>query len=277
MSGTATELRFRALPGERGETVALLALNRPDAANAFNDAVIKEAVAALAAVRVRPGCRALILRGNGKHFSAGADLAWMKASANLSREDNERDAHGLIELFESLATLPLPTIGLVHGSAFGGAVGLTACCDIAIATRSARFCLSEIRLGLMPAVIVPYLARKMRPGDLRRLALTARPFGADEALAAGLVQQVVLDDELAKAAQSELELLLQGAPEAQAELKQLLQHVVQDSLKQGAHTARGIAKLRAGPTGQAGLSAFFDKKPAPWAVKLGPDWSLDER
>jgi methylglutaconyl-CoA hydratase len=273
----ATELGFRELPGTHGETVALLALNRPDSANAFNDTVIKELVAALAAVRARPGCRALVLRGRGKHFSAGADLAWMKASAKLSLEDNRRDAQGLTELFESLATLPLPTVGLVHGSAFGGAVGLAACCDIAIAARSARFCLSEIRLGLMPAVIVPYLARKMRPGDLRRLALTARPFGADEALTAGLVQLVVDDDQLETAARAELELLLQGAPEAQTDLKILLQRVVEDSLKQGSHTAEGIAKLRAGPTGQAGLNAFFDKKPAPWAVKLGAEWSLDER
>jgi methylglutaconyl-CoA hydratase len=273
----ATELCFRELPGAYGETVALLALDRPGAANAFNDAVIKELVAALAVVRARPGCRALILRGKGKHFSAGADLGWMKASAKLSFEDNRRDAEGLIELFESLATLPLPTIALVHGSAFGGAVGLTACCDIAIAAQSARFCLSEIRLGLMPAVIVPYLARRMRPGDLRRLALTARPFGADEALAAGLVQRVVGDDELEAAARAELELLLQGAPEAQTDLKILLQRVVEEGLRQGPHTAEAIAKLRAGPTGQAGLSAFFDKKPAPWAVKLAAEWSLDER
>lgn len=276
MSDPAVELKFQSLPGASGASIALLSLNRPAAANAFNAAVIQETVQALATVKQHPGCRALVLRGKGKHFSAGADLAWMKASATLSVEANRRDAQHLIELFESLAHLPVPTLGLVHGSCFGGAVGLAACCDITLAARSSRFCLSEIRLGLMPAVILPYLARKMRLGDLRRLALTARPFDAEEAWRAGLVQQVVDDHELTRAAHQELGPLLQGAPEAQAELKQLLQYVVEDSLKQGVHTADGIARLRAGKTGQAGLSAFFDKQPAPWTIQLGADWSLDE-
>lgn len=278
MTSSATvELRFQQLPDSPGAMLAILSLNRPDAANAFNDAVISGAVQALSEVKRRPGCRALIVRGKGKHFSAGADLAWMKASAQLTVEENRRDAQKLTELFESLANLPMPTLGLIHGSAYGGAVGLAACCDITIATRSARFCLSEIRLGLLPAVILPYLARKMRIGDLRRLALTARPFDAEEAYRTGLVQQVVDDGELNLAARNELSLLLQGAPEAQAELKVLMQRVVEDSLKQGAHTAEVIAKLRAGTTGQAGLNAFFTKQAAPWVLTLGAEWSLDEQ
>lgn len=277
MTAASVELRFRQLPEAPGSHIAVLSLNRPDAANAFNDAVIHGAVQAIAEVRRRPGCRALVIRGKGKHFSAGADLAWMQASAQLTLEENRRDAHNLTELFESLANLPIPTLALIHGSAYGGAVGLAACCDITIATRSARFCLSEVRLGLLPAVILPYLARKMRLGDLRRLALTARPFDAEEALRSGLVQQVVDEAELNNAARSELALLLAAAPEAQAELKVLLKQVVEDSLKQGAHTVEAIAKLRAGATGQAGLNAFFSKQAAPWVVTLGADWSLDEQ
>ena len=278
MSPPAVTLQFQVLPGTSGSSsIAVLSLSRPEAANAFHAAVIQDMVTALKQIRQHGGCRAVVLRGKGKHFSAGADLAWMKASAKLSLEDNRRDAEHLIELFESLAHLPLPTIGLIHGSCFGGAVGLAACCDITLAARSSQFCLSEIRLGLAPAVILPYLSRKMRPGDLRRLALTARPFDADEALRTGLVQAVVDDGKLAQAARGELEFVLQGAPEAQAELKQLMQRVVEDGGKQGAHTADVIARLRAGKTGQAGLGAFFDKQPAPWAIPLGADWSLDER
>lgn len=271
----AVELKTLPVADGRSDSVMLLSLDRPEAANSFNDAVIRELVQHLRTAKNNPKCRALVIRGKGKHFSAGADLAWMKASANLSLQDNARDARGLIDLFEALADVPFPTVAVVSGSAFGGAVGLAAACDIAVAAESARFCLSEIKLGIMPAVILPYLARKMRPGALRRFGLTGKLFSATEARECGLIERVVKDDELEAAVKEELNLLLQGSPEAQAALKQLIHRVTTDSLKQGSHTAEAIAVMRTSASGQAGLGAFFDKKPAPWSVTLGPSWSLD--
>lgn len=275
--GSATELAWRTLPAVGGESgrLAVLSLNRPDAANSFNDVVIREMIDHLVAVARAKDCRALVVRGKGKHFSAGADLAWMKASAQLGYEDNIKDARNLIGLFEALCHLPVPTLAVVTGSAFGGAVGLTACCDVALASEGARFCLSEIKLGLMPAVILPYLARKLQPGQLRRLALTGRLFSATEAETFGLVQRVASDDRLEQAVREELNGFLAGSPEAQSALKELLHKVQSESLRQGPHTAEGIAGLRVSASGQAGLQSFFDKRPAPWTKTLPPEWSLD--
>ena len=273
VTNRATELTFSQITPGAPETIAVLALSRPDAANSFNDDVIRELVAHVAEVGRRQGVRAMILCGRGKHFSAGADLTWMKASAELSVDDNRRDAQNLTALFEGIVGLRVPTVAVVHGSAFGGAVGLAACCDLAVAAESARFSLSEIKLGLMPAVILPYLMRKVRPGSLRRHALTGRVFSASEALTMGLVERVVAEAELARAVREELDLLLQGSPTAQAKLKDLMDHVLKSSFAQTPTTADGIAALRAGPSGQAGLTAFFAKAPPPWAAKLPEDWT----
>lgn len=269
----ATELVFTAIGGGRQGRIAVLSLSRPDAANSFNAAVISECVAHLKTVAGTKDVRALVLRGKGKHFSAGADLAWMKASAALSYQDNLKDSGHLTELFESLAQVNVPTIAAVHGSAFGGAVGLTACCDIAIATMGARFALSEVKLGLAPAVIMPYLARKMRPGALRRYALTGKIFSADEALAAGLVERVVPEADLDAAVRDELNAILAGSLEAQAATKALLARVIREGHQQAPHTAETIARLRTSPSGQAGLKSFFDKQPAPWAATLPADFA----
>jgi methylglutaconyl-CoA hydratase len=280
MTAPTSELRYVPVSGDAGsggDAVAVLTLTRPEVANAFNDAVIRDLTAHLRAAAGAPRCRALVLRGRGKHFSAGADLGWMKASAALTFDDNVRDAHGLVELFDALEALPFPSLAVVTGSAFGGAVGLAAAADVAIATENARFSLSEVKLGLLPAVILPYLARKMRPGSLRRLALTGRVFSAPEAQAAGLVERVVPEGELAAAVRDELSAFLQGAPSAQAALKTLLAHVVADSGRQGPHTAQAIAAARTSASGQAGLGAFFDKRPAPWVRTLGADFDLGDQ
>lgn len=269
---TATELRWLQLPAT-SESIAELALNRPDAANAFNADMIRELRVHIDTVAHTAGCRALILRGRGRHFSAGADLVWMQAAARLSYEGNVEDAEQLQHLFEGLTALPMPTIALATGAVYGGAVGLIAACDIAIASRSARFCLSEVKLGLLPAVILPYLARKMRPGQLRRHALSARIFSASEALEFGLVESLCDESELEETLRLELETLLQGGLEAQTALKLLHQEVVADSFKQGASTTTAIAKARTSISGQAGLAAFFAKTPAPWVRSLAKNWS----
>jgi methylglutaconyl-CoA hydratase len=269
----ATELRFLAIPG--GGSVAELALNRPDAANAFNAAMIRELIAHIDAVgqAARRGeCRALLLRGRGKHFSAGADLAWMQAAAKLTYEGNIQDAEQLTHLFEGLVNLPVPTLAVATGAVYGGAVGLVAACDWAVAAGSAKFCLSEVKLGLLPAVILPYLARKMRPGQLRRHGLSGRIFTAVEAAEYGLVEVVADEPALAATVRAELGTLLQAGPEAQAAFKALHHYVQQDGGKQGEHTAAAIAKARTSAAGQAGLAAFFAKTPPPWVRRLGDDW-----
>lgn len=276
MSVAQTSLTLLAAAPDRADKVAVLTLDRSEAANAFNDVMMRECVVHLRTVAEAQDVRALILRGRGKHFSAGADLAWMKASAQLSFKANVQDAGTLTELFETLVAMPMPTIAVVTGSAFGGAVGLTACCDYAIATETAKFALSEVKLGLAPAVIMPYLARKLRAGALRRLALTGKVFDAREAREAGLVERVVTEADLVSTVRDELSLLLQGAPQAQTAAKALLTRVAADGNRQGPHTAETIAALRTGPSGQAGLGAFFAKKPPPWVLTLAPDWRFAE-
>ena len=179
MSETATSLVY--LPtSDPEQTIAVLRLARPQAANAFNEEMMLEISAHLKAVREQTGCRALILHGQGKHFSAGADLNWMKSAAEQSPADNRAGSETLSRMFAALAELPLPTIAVATGAAYGGAVGLIACCDYTIALEKARFCLSEVRLGLIPAVILPHLKRRMRPAALRRLSLSASVFDAAE-------------------------------------------------------------------------------------------------
>jgi methylglutaconyl-CoA hydratase len=256
--------------------VAELAINRSEAANAFNADVMRELIVHLDTVRQTLNCRALILTGRGKHFSAGADLAWMRAAAALSYDGNIKDSEQLIHLFEALINLPMPTIAVARGAVYGGAVGLVAACDYAIAVKDAKFCLSEVKLGLLPAVILPYLSRKMRPGQLRRHALSARIFSAEEALEFGLVELVAEASDLEAVLRTELNALLQGGPEAQAAFKILHQQVMADGARQGDHTAAAIAKARTSPSGQVGLASFFARNPSPWSRKLDASWSLND-
>lgn len=270
----ATTLVFKPVTDDSPDTVAILTLSRPEAANAFNAAVISELTTQFARISGRADVRCLVLRGHGKHFSAGADLQWMKAAAKLTYADNLSDAARLAAMFEGLANLKIPTIALVNGSAFGGAVGLIAACDIAIAASDAKFALSEVKLGLLPAVILPYLARRMQPASLRRLALTGRPFTASEALASGLVVRVVPADDLEYAGREELAAVLAGSPIAQGEFKSLFAILSQQGFAQGKETSESIARLRTSLSGQEGLSAFFEKKPAPWVRELPAGWQL---
>ena len=272
-----TELRYVKAVADRPDLIGVLSLNRPDAANALSAEMLQGMTRQLQHAADHSHCRALVLRGHGKHFSAGADLTWMRAAAELDFAGNQRDAAILTKVFETLVTLPFPTIAMIHGSAFGGAVGLAACCDIAIATANARFCLSEVKLGLMPAVIMPYLARKMQPGQLRRLALNSLTFSGSEAYTYGLVQRLIQEGDPGGdlALREELLALLQGSPSAQKAVKALHDRIVADGLKQGPHTAEGIAALRVSASGQAGLKAFFAHEAAPWAIALTPNWRLD--
>lgn len=267
-------LEFLPLASGRPDLLGVMTLNRPDTFNAFNDQMIQQITEHAAAVGKKSDVRVLIIRAKGKHFCAGADLAWMQAAAGLSYEQNVEDALKLQRMFEALDEVPVPVIVTTHGMAMGGAVGLAAIGDVVIATEDARFCLSEVKLGLLPAVILPYVARRMHAGAFRRYGLTARVFGAAQARDAGLVDVVVSENTLQQTLHEELQHICAASPDAQAQLKQLYRTTRQNGLAQSYSTAEAIAMARTSPYGQAGLKSFFAKSDAPWKLQLSDGWRL---
>lgn len=249
------------------EGVAVITLNRPELHNAFNPDVIEMLSDIFEDLRGADGVRAVMITGEGKSFSAGADLTWMRAAADYTRADNREDAGALADMLRRLNTLPQPTIALVHGPAIAGGMGLVAACDIAIATRQAVFGLSEVRLGIIPAVISPYVLEAIGPRAARRYFLTGERFDADEALRLGLVHMVV-DDRNAMAAEAEkiVGAILDGAPGAIREAKELIEYVsfspIEDVMDE---TARMIADRRSTSEAKEGLSAFLEKRKPSWA------------
>lgn len=252
----------------RSGHVARLTMNRPEVHNAFDDALIADLTAAIDELDRDPGVRAVVLTGAGASFSAGADLNWMRGMAQASEDDNRADSQRLARLMRRLQFLSKPTIARVNGAAFGGGVGLVACCDIAIAAEGAKFALSEVKLGLVPAVISPYVIGAIGLRQARRLFITGDIFAAAQALAIGLVHETVPADELDGAVDRLVGLLGKGGPVAQAEAKRL-------ALGMGGMTEAGmesidadnaalIARLRVSAEGQDGLSAFLDKAQPTW-------------
>ncbi len=268
----AAYLHYTALENNEGvvtdDRIATLVINRHEAANSFSGELLVQLKKLLDEVQKDSTVRALLLQGSGKHFSAGADLHWMKQAAQLDYAGNVQEAEKLTAMFEALANLRVPTIAVAKGAAFGGAVGLIAACDYAVALDNARFCLSEVKIGLLPAVILPYLGRKMHPGALKRLALTARVFNAEDALSVGLVQAVTPADGIENLLHDELNLVLSASPEAQSACKTLYQTVEARSWAQGPETVEAIARTRASTMGQAGLSAFFQKIDPVWLRRV---------
>jgi methylglutaconyl-CoA hydratase len=207
-----------------------------------------------------------VLAARGKSFSAGADLNWMKRVSHYSEAENIRDAVALASLMRTLDAMGKPTIARVQGAAYGGGVGLVACCDIAVAGMGATFSLSEVRLGLIPAVISPYVAAAIGSRNARRYFLTAERFDAREALRIGLVHGAVEDADLDAAVERILSELLRGGPKAIAAAKDLIAHVTGRRIDQvlAEETAARIARIRVSPEGQEGISAFLEKRPAAW-------------
>jgi methylglutaconyl-CoA hydratase len=243
-------------------------MNRPKLHNAFDDLLIEELTAALLRLSSDNRCRVVLLIGSGTSFSAGADLNWMRRMADYTREENLRDALGLAALMQTLNGLAKPTIALVQGAAYGGGVGLVACCDMAIATERATFCLSEVKLGLMPAVISPYVIAAIGPRACRRYFLTAEVFTAAEAGRLGLVHEVVADDAALQSRGRELAgSLLKNGPRAMAAAKELIAMVAGRVVDAGliGDTAARIAERRASAEGHEGLSAFLEKRTPEWA------------
>ncbi|WP_305803928.1 enoyl-CoA hydratase-related protein [Stenotrophomonas sp. YIM B06876] len=259
-----------ALLMERAGSVLTLHLNRPALHNAFDAELIATLTAALDTAAQAAEIRAVVLAGHGVSFSAGADLQWMRAMASATEEENRRDSLALARLMRTLDELPKPTIARVHGASFGGGVGLIACCDIAIASSDARFGLTESRLGLLPAVISPYVIAAIGPRQARRYFTTGEHFDAATALNIGLIHQMVVPAQLDEAVQRQLDLLGKAGPVAAASAKTLVRNVAaasgeRDRLDQA--NAALIAALRASPEGKEGLSAFLDKRPPRWATQ----------
>lgn len=252
---------------ELGGAVGRITLNRPERHNAFDDTVVHELTEALRSMEADDGVRLVVLSGAGKSFCSGADLNWMKRTAGFSKEENQRDAMQLGALMRTLAHLRKPTVARVHGAAYGGGVGLVACCDIALASPEAAFSLSEARLGLVPAVISPYVVAAIGERAARRYFLTGERFDAAEARRLGLVHELAgsiaeLDETLARTVAS----LLACGPVAQRESKELIRAVARVPVASELirDTADRIARLRASPEGREGVDAFLGKRRPAW-------------
>jgi len=252
----------------KNANVATLALNRPETHNAFDAELILQLTSALEALDKDESVRAVIITGTGDTFSAGADLNWMRSMAKASESENLHDSLQLAKLMRTLNYLNKPTIARVNGAAYGGGVGLIACCDIAIGIEATKFSLSEVKLGLVPAVISPYVISAIGLRQARRLFLSAEIFDSALALRIGLLHEAVPFAQLDETIDKTLHWLLKGGPTAQTEAKKLALRVSGDSLAKAElmdkENAALIAKLRVSAEGQEGLNAFLEKRAAHW-------------
>ncbi|MEE3927609.1 gamma-carboxygeranoyl-CoA hydratase [Pseudomonas viridiflava] len=257
---------------------ATLWLNRPDKNNAFNAQMIRELILALDEVQSQPALRFLLVRGRGKHFSAGADLAWMQQAAELDYNTNLDDARELAELMYNLAKLKIPTLAVVQGAAFGGALGLISCCDMAIAADDAQFCLSEVRIGLAPAVISPFVVQAIGERAARRYALTAERFSAERAQRIGLIAEhyplAALDEQTSLWVDN----LLLNSPQAMRASKDLLREVGSGELTPALrrYCESAIARIRTSAEGQEGLRAFLNKRSPGWQAQADDSASYEK-
>jgi len=260
---------YETLEIELKNGVATVWMNRPDVHNAFNAQLIADLTAACRQLDADDAVRVVVLAGRGKSFSAGADLNWMKAAGAASEAENFADAMKLAGMLRTLAELDKPTIARVHGAALGGGMGLASACDICVAADRAVFATSEVKFGIIPAAISPYVIRAIGERQAYRYFQTAERIDAARALALGLAHEVVASEVLDAKVAEIVEALLQGGPKAQAAAKRLIRAVGNRPLSDAVveDTARRIAQLRATPEAREGLSAFLDKRPAQWVPR----------
>jgi len=246
--------------------VAQVTMSRPAVFNAFDEAMIGELDAAFAQLGEDAAVRVIVLAGDGKHFSAGADLQWMQRASAASRAWNLDDARRFAAMLARIEGTPKPTVARIQGAALGGGVGLAAACDMAIAADDASFSVSEARFGILPAVIGPYLTNAVGKRQAKRLALTTTRIQAPEALAIGLVQQVVARERLDAALDAVVAELLAGGPEAQREIKQLFARLEVGPITPEVRelTAQTISRVRGSDEAREGFAAFLGKRPANW-------------
>jgi methylglutaconyl-CoA hydratase len=244
---------------------------RPAVFNAFDETMIGELDAAFAHLIADPTVRVIVLAGEGKHFSAGADLQWMQRASTASQDWNLQDARRFAGMLARIASAPKPVVARVQGAALGGGVGLACACDIAIAADNASFAVSEAKFGILPAVIGPYVTNAVGKRQAQRLALTTERINAAEALAMGLVQKVVALDELDAAVDATVTALLAGGPGAQAEIKQLFAQLEVGPITPAVIelTAQTISRVRGSAEAREGFAAFLDKRPPNWLPQPG--------
>ena len=261
MSGSATLEILR--PSSQ---VAEVWLNRPEVRNAFNDGVIAELTAAFAALGAEPDLRAIVLGGRGKAFCAGADLSWMRSMADYSWDQNRADAAGLAQMLWTIWSCPVPVVGRVHGDCYAGGVGLAAVCDVLVAAEPVQFCLSEAKLGLLPATIGPYVIRALGEQASRRYFTTAERFGAAQAQQLGFVHALVPPDALDAKVAEVVAALVANGPAAVRACKQLVKDLAGRPIDAALRddTARRIADIRASAEGREGVQAFLNKRDPAW-------------
>ncbi len=250
----------------RAPGVAQVTMARPAVFNAFDETMIAELDAVFTELAADASVRVVVLAGEGKHFSAGADLQWMQRASQASQEWNLQDARRFAAMLARIENCPKPTVARIQGAALGGGVGLACACDIAIATDNASFAVSEAKFGILPAVIGPYLVNAVGKRQARRLALTTTRINASEALAIGLLQQVVAGDGLDAAVDATVTELLAGGPQAQDEIKQLYAQLEVGPVSAEVRelTAQTISRVRGTDEAREGFAAFLGKRPARW-------------
>ena len=244
--------------------ICTLTLNRPEVRNAFDDDTIENLSIQLQFAADDDYVRAVVITGAGTSFSSGADINWMRSMIQYDHTRNSMDAMKMAQMLNKLYTMPKPTIARVNGPAFGGALGLIACCDIAIASKTSYFAFTEVKLGIIPAVVSPYIVSAIGDRNAKRLFLTGQQFSAQSASLMGLVHKVVDPDELEDALSYELNMLLRGGPSAQQECKRLLQKLAGISDDISEYTAELIAQTRISEEGQEGFLAFLEKRKPEW-------------
>ena len=251
--------------GHEGQ-IGRVTLNRPEVRNAFNETMIAELGAAFRQLGAEAGLRAIVLDANGPAFCAGGDLNWMKKMAAYSADENRADAGQLAGMLHTIYSCPIPVVARVHGDCYAGGMGLVAACDIAVAAEEANFCLSEVKLGLVPATISPYVIKAMGEQAARRYFLTAERFAAQEALRIGFVHAAVAAGELDATITSILKAVTGNSPNAVKEAKRLVRNVAGQPLSAGliAMTVEGIAAIRASDEGREGVRAFLEKRKPGW-------------
>ena len=260
---------YETLEIQREAGVATIWMNRPDVHNAFNAQLIADLTTACIELDADDAVRAVVLAGRGKSFSAGADLNWMKAAGEASEAENFADAMKLAGMLRTLAEMKKPTIARVHGAALGGGMGLACACDLCIASQRAVFATSEVRFGIIPSAISPYVIRAIGVRQAKRYFQSAERIDATRAFALGLAHEVVEEEALDAKIDEVVQALLSGGPKAQAAAKELIDAVADRPLTPEVleDTAQRIARLRATDEAREGLSAFLEKRPAAWVPR----------
>jgi methylglutaconyl-CoA hydratase len=258
-------MNYETLVYTKKDDIATVTLNRPDVHNAMNETLMNELTTCFQHISRDDSVTAVILTGNGKSFCAGADLTWMKQMVNFSREENKNDSRLLLDMYDTLYSCPKPVIGRINGHAFGGGIGLLTVCDITITVPEMKFAFSEVKLGIIPAVISTFVATRMKPADMRRFFITGERFDSTIANEIGLIDLVVPYENLDDTVRSFVEHVRSSGPCAIKEIKHLIENFIKmDVEKYKELTVEKISELRVSQEGQEGIAAFLEKRKPNW-------------